>query len=85
MASEQSVKIARLAVQTNIFPLYEVEDGLNYTLNYSGNHQSGEYLQAQSRFKHLNETDISRIQKMVDADWKLLCRKAGKQEKEQGV
>jgi pyruvate/2-oxoacid:ferredoxin oxidoreductase beta subunit len=32
--SEMSVKIARMAVQTNIFPLYEVEDGLRYTINY---------------------------------------------------
>ena len=77
--SEQSVQIARLAVQTNIFPLYEVEDGLNYTLNYTGNRQVGEYLQAQGRFKHLGEEDIQRIQKMVDADWKLLGRKSDNQ------
>jgi pyruvate ferredoxin oxidoreductase beta subunit/2-oxoisovalerate ferredoxin oxidoreductase beta subunit len=75
--SELSVKIARLAVQTNIFPLYEVENGITYTLNYTGNRQVAEYLQAQGRFKHLVEDDISRIQKMVDADWKLLRRKAG--------
>lgn len=79
--SEQSVKMARLAVQTNIFPLYEVEEGLKYTLNYTGNRTVDEYLQAQGRFRHLNEADISRIQKMIDADWKLLCRKADTPEK----
>jgi len=32
--SEMSIKIARMAVQTNIFPLYEVEGGVRYTINY---------------------------------------------------
>ncbi len=34
LPSEMSGKIARMAVQTNIFPLYEVEDGVRYTINF---------------------------------------------------
>ena len=75
--SDMSVKIARLAVQTNIFPLYEIEDGARYTLNYKGDCRVEEYLQTQKRFKHLSEEDISLIQAMVADDWSNLLRKAG--------
>ncbi|MBN1930564.1 MAG: 3-methyl-2-oxobutanoate dehydrogenase subunit beta [Desulfobacterales bacterium] len=77
VASELSIKIARLAVQTNMFPLYEVEDGVKYTLNYKGNRSIDEYLKMQSRFKHLTEEDIQTIQEMVNEDWQLLLRKIG--------
>jgi pyruvate ferredoxin oxidoreductase beta subunit/2-oxoisovalerate ferredoxin oxidoreductase beta subunit len=75
--SDTSVKIARLAVQTNIFPLYEIEDGTRYILNYRGDCRVEEYLQTQGRFKHLGAEDISRIQDMVSEDWSNLLRKAG--------
>jgi pyruvate ferredoxin oxidoreductase beta subunit/2-oxoisovalerate ferredoxin oxidoreductase beta subunit len=76
-ASDMSVKIARLAVQTNIFPLYEIEDGTRYTLNYKGDGRVEDYLQTQGRFKHLSEEDISQIQGMVAEDWRNLLRKTG--------
>ena len=75
--SDTSVKIARLAVQTNIFPLYEIEDGTRYILNYRGDCRVEEYLQTQGRFKHLGTEDISRIQDMVSEDWSNLLGKAG--------
>ena len=75
--SEMSVKIARLAVQTNMFPLYEIENGIKYTLNREGNHPVREYLKVQGRFKHLTDDACDRIQDMVDEDWQLLRRKAG--------
>jgi len=75
--SELSVKIARMAVQTNIFPLYEVEDGVRYTLNFvSKGYLVREYFKLQGRFKHLAEADLDRIQEMVDEDWSLLLKKA---------
>jgi pyruvate/2-oxoacid:ferredoxin oxidoreductase beta subunit len=73
--SDMSVKIARLAVQTNIFPLYEIEGGTRYTLNYKGDGRVEDYLQTQGRFKHLGEEDISQIQGMVAEDWRNLLRK----------
>ena len=75
--SDMSVKIARLAVQTNIFPLYEIEDGTRYTINYKGVRRVDDYLQTQGRFKHLSKEDISRIQDMVTEDWRHLLRKTG--------
>ena len=78
MPSEMSVKIARMAVQTTIFPLYEVEDGLRYTINYTPKgYLVNEYFRLQGRFKHLTEKDLDSIQEMVDEDWNLLLRKAG--------
>jgi pyruvate/2-oxoacid:ferredoxin oxidoreductase beta subunit len=61
----------------NAFPLYKVADGINYTLNFKGDRKVKEYLTSQGRFNHLKDPDIDQIQKMVDAEWNLLLRKAG--------
>ncbi len=77
--SEISVKIARMAVQTNIFPLYEVEGGVKYTINHTPKeYPVREYFKLQGRFKHLTDSDLAQIQEMVNEDWELLLRKAGK-------
>ena len=73
--SEMSVKIARLAVQSNVFPLYEVRNGVDYTINTKGNRPVRDYLKIQGRFKHLTDEDVLQIQNMVDEDWVLLLRK----------
>ncbi len=76
--SEMSVKIARMAVQTNIFPLYEVEDGIKYTINYKPKeYLVKEYFKLQGRFRYLSDKDLDQIQEMVNEDWELLLRKAG--------
>jgi pyruvate/2-oxoacid:ferredoxin oxidoreductase beta subunit len=78
MPSEMAIKIARMAVQTNIFPLYEVVDGVHYTINFTPKgYLVKEYFHLQGRFKHLAESDLQQIQEMVDEDWELLQRKAG--------
>ena len=75
--SEMSVKIARMAVQTNIFPLYEVEDGVRYTINFTPKgYLVKEYFRLQGRFQHLSDADLEQIQEMVQEDWELLLRKA---------
>jgi len=75
--SEMSVKIARMAVQTNIFPLYEVEDGVRYTINFTPKgYLVKEYFRLQGRFQHLSDADLDQIQEMVQEDWELLLRKA---------
>lgn len=77
IGSERSVQIARLAVQTNVFPLYEVENGVDYILNLRGDRKVQEYLINQGRFKHLTDKDIDRIQEMIDVEWNLLLKKVG--------
>jgi pyruvate/2-oxoacid:ferredoxin oxidoreductase beta subunit len=73
--SELTVKIARLAVQTNFFPLYEVENGIKYKLNFEGSLRVKEYLKLQGRFAHLSENDVLRIQELVNEDFILLKKK----------
>jgi len=76
--AEMSIKIARMAVQTNIFPLYEVENGVNYTINIKPReYLVREYFKLQGRFRHLSDADLDQIQAMVNEDWELLLRKAG--------
>ena len=76
--SDISVKLARLAVETRIFPLYEVENGKELTLNRRPKPLPvKEYLKLQGRFRHLREADIDRIQQDVDEMWDELQKKAG--------
>ncbi len=70
--SEYGVKIARLATQTNVFPLYEIENGDTLVLNESGSKPVEEYLGLQGRFKHLQTHEIKEIQKQVDNDFNRL-------------
>jgi pyruvate ferredoxin oxidoreductase beta subunit len=66
----ETVKIARLAVETGLWVLYEIEHGrLRVTKEPSGK-KVEEYLKAQGRFKHITEKEIAAIQKHVDNDWK---------------
>lgn len=73
--SNLTVKVARLAVETNIFPLYEVKDGRYKVKKISQRKPIQEYLQLQGRFKHLTEETIAKIQETVDLEWKTLLKK----------
>jgi pyruvate ferredoxin oxidoreductase beta subunit/2-oxoisovalerate ferredoxin oxidoreductase beta subunit len=75
IASDQTIRIARLAVQSNVFPLYEVEDGQHYVLNMRGERPVREYLHVQGRFKHLQDDTFETIQAMVDEDWEFLLKR----------
>jgi len=77
MASEQTIKISRLAVRSRIFPLYEIENGRNYTIQEEHRVVSvKEYLKLQGRFSHLTEKDIETTQRNVDDTWERLLRRA---------
>ena len=58
-----SVELGRLAVQTGIFPLYEIENG-KYTLNAKTPKRKPveDYLKLQGRFRHLSEETTKEIQ-----------------------
>jgi pyruvate ferredoxin oxidoreductase beta subunit/2-oxoisovalerate ferredoxin oxidoreductase beta subunit len=70
--SEISVKIARMATKCNIFPLYEIEDGIHYSLNHVGDQKVKDYLKIQGRFKHLTEDDFDKMQDFIDSDLEIL-------------
>lgn len=64
---DMAVKVAMLSVETNVFPLYEIEDGVNYTLNYeSKGLPIEEYLMVQGRYRHLKPEHIELMQAEVE-------------------
>jgi len=77
---DQGIALARLAVETGVFPLYEVEnveDGCRYTLNGPEKTRPvREYLEAQRRYRGLRDEEIDELQREVDAGWARLLQKA---------
>lgn len=78
MAMDISPEVSILAVETNIFPLYEVEDGVRYTINHIPRERVPveEYLLKQGRFRHLKKEEIEQIQRDTDEEWEKLKLKA---------
>jgi pyruvate/2-oxoacid:ferredoxin oxidoreductase beta subunit len=71
-----TVKLARLAVQSGLFPLLEVENGVSWTVQEMKERVPvREYLKMQGRFAHLTEADVEDLQKEVDEEWELLMSK----------
>ncbi len=79
-ATEDLMKINKLAVDTCWWPLYEVENGV-YHITYKPANKLPieEFLKLQKRFKHLfkpgNEWMIEELQKEVDLRWNELLAK----------
>ncbi|OGP68933.1 MAG: pyruvate ferredoxin oxidoreductase, partial [Deltaproteobacteria bacterium RBG_13_47_9] len=78
-APELSIKLGRLAVETGVFPLYEVEMG-QYRLNidFPELKPIKEYTKLQGRFRHLTEEMIEGIEKRVRREYEQLREKAKK-------
>jgi pyruvate ferredoxin oxidoreductase beta subunit len=71
----RTIEVARLAVQTGLWPLYEIEDGRKrITVKVSGLRPVEEYLRLQGRFNHLDEGDIEEIQTQATARHQSLLR-----------
>lgn len=80
--SEQSIKIARLAVETKVFPLYEIENGRKYHLTVTPQGLPvGDYLRRQGRFGHLTPEGVEAIQAEVDHEWAILMEKISSSKK----
>lgn len=74
--TDLTIEIGKLAVQTGIFPLYEIEYG-RYRLNADPPKLKPvkEYLKLQGRYRHLPDEEIERIQQMVNEDYAKLKEK----------
>jgi len=79
---EEGIEICRLAADTCIWPLFEIENG-NWKLNYKPKIKKPveEYLKLQGRFRHLfreeNKHVIEEMQTEVDKNWENLLKKCG--------
>lgn len=70
MAEDLSGKAAQLAVETKLFPLYEIIDGKEYRITHEPKGLPvSDYVRIQGRYKHFTPDDIARLQKEVDEDW----------------
>jgi len=81
------IKLGRLAVESGIFPLYEVENGKYHisldpaTMRKTSDDPIGEitgYLFQQGRFRHLKRAEdlVEKIQERIRAEWAKLKAKA---------
>lgn len=78
----RTMELARLAVETCIWPLYEVENGVwKMTRKPKEKKPVSEYYQTQTRFRHLlkpeNEGILKEIQDEIDKRWHELLLKCG--------
>ena len=76
---ESGIDIGRLAVQTGVFPLYEIENG-KYKINVNTPKRKpvSDYLKPQGRFRHLSEQSMKIIQDRVDIEYNKLVERAEK-------
>jgi len=75
--SEKTIRMARLAVETRLFPLYEVEGGVyRITFPVSSPKPVDEYLKLQGRFGHLfqpqNVAALEAVRKGADENYRRL-------------
>jgi pyruvate/2-oxoacid:ferredoxin oxidoreductase beta subunit len=72
--SEKTIELARSAVQSGIWPLYEILDGVEFKLNYKPRELKPvkEYIRAQNRFRHLTDEEIDEIQTDTNKRWEKL-------------
>jgi len=70
---DKAIWIGRLAVETGVFPLYEVEQGkYRITQDVGELRPVKEYLKPQGRFRHLTDELIEDIQKRVTEEYNKL-------------
>ena len=77
-----TIKVGKLAVETGLFDLYEIENGV-FRLSAPSQRVAGgkrkpvkEYFASQGRFKSLDPALVEQIQQQVDAKWATLAAQA---------
>jgi pyruvate ferredoxin oxidoreductase beta subunit len=75
----KTITLGRLAVETGMFPVYEIENG-KYTLNfdYPKLRPVEDYLKLQGRYRHLTKENIAEIQEHVLMEYNKIKQLAGK-------
>ncbi len=67
---EKAIEVSRLAVQTGMWPLYEVENGAyRITVRPKELKPVSEYLGAQGRFRHLTEDQLEMLQETTQEEY----------------
>ncbi|HEY87490.1 MAG TPA: pyruvate synthase subunit beta [Dehalococcoidia bacterium] len=73
-----TIKMGRLAVETGVFPLYEVEYGkYRLSVDLPKLRPVTDYLKLQGRFRHLSEDLMNEIQQRTNTEYAKLKEKVG--------
>ena len=79
MPSDQAIEVMRLAVLSRVFPLYEIEGGLSYTVNLWPDEEVAveDYFRMQGRFRPLFEDPalLEQVRGHVEDQWATLVRR----------
>jgi len=71
--SSQTVQLARIAVESGLWKLYELDLGaLRLTQSPKNRKPVREFFSVQSRFAHLTDDVYQRLQDAVDEEWKVI-------------
>jgi pyruvate/2-oxoacid:ferredoxin oxidoreductase beta subunit len=72
----KTIELARLAVQSGVWPLYEILDGEKFRLNYKPRELKpvSEYMRPQARFRHVTDDQIGGIQEETARKWEKLLK-----------
>lgn len=74
--TDLTIRMGRLAVETGVFPLYEVENGkYKLSMDFPKLRPVRDYLKPQGRFRHLPEEEMDRIQEGVNREYEKLKKK----------
>ncbi len=74
--SDMAIRYGRLAVESGVFPLYEVERGkYKITVDFPKLRPVQDYLKGQGRFRHLTPDLMEKIQERVTQEYKGLMAK----------
>ena len=73
-----TIRMGRLAVETGIFPLYEVEEGkYKLSIDLPKLRPVTDYLKLQGRFRHLSDDVMNEIQQRTNKEYAKLKEKLG--------
>lgn len=79
MPSELAIDSMRKAVESRVFPLYEIRDGLDVTINHwpDGSVTPEDYFGMQGRFRPLlaDQETLGSVKRVVDQQWESLVER----------
>jgi pyruvate ferredoxin oxidoreductase beta subunit len=76
-APDLSIKLGRLAVETGVFPLYEIEKGrYRLSIDFPQLRPLRDYTKLQGRFRHLTDDMIEEIERKVHEEYDQLRKRA---------
>ncbi len=78
--AKDTIKVARLSVESGLWPLYEITSDRKLKITYKPRELKpvSEALKMQGRFRHLNDDEMSTIQEQTAASWQRLLEMEGK-------